>query len=107
MKYVINMVPQKSVVVVPVSLNDTGARKFTFILSNNGAVYTLTTETVDFLQAGGIEHACTIANGFAELDCFADMTATKGWYRCKLRITDTNGGVLNTAGFFLKVEGGA
>lgn len=106
MQYVIDMVPTKRVTVIPVSLNDTGARKFTFALVNGGAPYVLTAETVEYLQQGGIVHPCVVSNGVAELDCYADMTATAGAYRCKLRITDTSG-VLNTAAFILKVEGGA
>ncbi len=100
----IEMIPRKRVVKIYASQYDTGARKFEFELIHNGEAYPLTTETVTFVMPTGVEHDCTISNGRAVLDCYADMTAEAGVYRCKLRVTDTNGGVLNTAVVFMKVE---
>ncbi len=100
----LDMIPKTAALKIQVSQGDTGARRFIFALRAGNAPYTLTTETVTFVQSNGVEHACTIADGKAVLDCYADMSAAAGIYRCKLRIEDGNGGVLNTAAFRLKVE---
>lgn len=105
MEYKIDMIPQETATVIPVSQGDTSLRRFEFILTDGGNQIALSgTETAEFTQENGARHNCTIQNGKAILDAYADMTANAGQYRCKLKITESGGGVINSAAFVLKVE---
>lgn len=104
MIYTVDLIPAERVTVIRCSQGDTSLRRFAFALKIGASDYALTAETVTFIQSNGAEHACTIMNGLAVLDAYADMTAEPGTFRCKLKIEDNGGGVLYSAAFILEVE---
>lgn len=105
MQYKIDMIPQEIATVVPVSQGDTSLRRFEFVITSAGEQIALSaTETAEFTQENGARHNCTIQDGKAILDAYADMTANAGQYRCKIKITETGGGVISSAAFILRVE---
>ena len=104
MQYMINLIPQQRVTVIRCSEDDTTLRRFVFQLMVGSSEYALTDETVTYIQSNGAEHECTIENGMAVLDAYADMTADPGAYRAKIKIEDSGGGILYSAAFVLEVE---
>lgn len=103
MIYKINMVPGRAIQTVRVSQGDTSLRRFIFRLKYLTSDYALTDERVEFIQSNGAIHQCSIVNGLAVLDAFADMTAKAGHYIAKLRITNS-GEVTYSAMFDFIVE---
>ena len=105
MRYQISMIPKATVTRCGVSQGDTSLRKFEFELMQGAEMIALEgTETVEFIQSNGARHTCTIEQGRALLDAYEDMTAEPGSYRCKLKITETGGGIIYSAAFILEVE---
>ena len=104
MQYMINLIPQQRVTVIRCSEDDTSMRRFVFQLMVGSSEYALTDETVTYIQSNGAEHECTIEDGMAVLDAYADMTADPGAYRAKIKIEDSGGGILYSAAFVLEVE---
>ena len=99
------MIPQKESLELFCSQCDTSLRRFTFALYNgNTQVLIPSSATVLFQQSNGATHACSIENGLAVLNAYADMTAIPGRYRCNLKITEQDGGVIHSAVFTLNVE---
>lgn len=107
MMYTINLIPRMTVTVIPVSQEDTSLRRFQFRLQYDGADYVLTDETVELIMSNGATHPCTIEDGMAVLDAYADMTAEPGRFRSKLKIVDAGGGILFSAAFIIQIEEGA
>lgn len=105
MRYQISMIPKEAVTRCGVSQGDTSLRKFEFELMQGSQMIALNgTETVEFIQSNGSRHTCTIEQGRAYLDAYEDMTAEAGSFRSKLKITDTDGGIIYSAAFTLEVE---
>lgn len=104
MIYKVNLIPQQRVTVIRCSEDDTALRRFVFQLMVGSSEYALTDETVTYIQSNGSEHECTIEDGLAVLDAYADMTADPGAYRAKIKIEDSGGGILYSAAFILEVE---
>ena len=104
MIYIVNLIPQERITVIRCSAGDTSLRRFEFRLMVSASEYALTDETVTYIQSNGAEHQCTVTNGLAVLDAYADMTTDPGAYRAKLKIEDSGGGILYSAAFIMEVE---
>lgn len=104
MIYKVNLIPQERITVIRCSQGDTSLRRFTFQLLVGSSEYALTDEDITYIQSNGAEHSCTISDGLAVLDAYADMTTDPGAYRAKLKIEDSGGGILYSAAFIMEVE---
>ena len=103
--YRLNMIPKKETLEIFCSKGDTSLRRFIFELYNGDDQISLDgTETVEFQQSNGAVHSCSIEDGKVILNAYEDMTSDPGTFRSRLKITETDGGVIHSAVFTLKIE---
>lgn len=101
----LSMVPQKQSLELFCSQGDTSLRRFIFELYNGDDPVVLAgSETIEFQQSNGAVHSCSIEDGKVVLDAYEDMTSDPGTFRSRLKITETDGGVIHSAVFMLKIE---
>ena len=103
--YRLNMIPKKETLEIFCSKGDTSLRRFIFELYNGDDPVGLAgSEDIEFQQSNGAVHSCLIEDGKVILDAYEDMTSDPGAFRSRLKITETDGGVIHSAVFTLKIE---
>lgn len=103
--YTLNLIPKKETLEIFCSKGDTSLRRFIFELYNGDDPVGLAgSEDIEFQQSNGAVHSCLIEDGKVVLDAYEDMTSDPGTFRSRLKITETDGGVIHSAVFTLKIE---
>ena len=103
--YRLNMIPKKETLEIFCSKGDTSLRRFIFELYNGDDPVGLAgSEDIEFQQSNGAVHSCLIEDGKVVLNAYEDMTSVPGTFRSRLKITETDGGVIHSAVFTLKIE---
>ena len=99
----LNLIPKREYTRASCSWHDTTARKWQFHIYNEKDRWQIDADSVTLECSNGAEVPGTIENNTVVVDCTAEVSATPGHYRAKLRFTKGTA-ILHTQAFDLWVE---
>lgn len=82
-----NIIPKTEHTRITCSEGDTSLRKWAFELYADKERWTIDADSVSMQCSNGVEIPGTIEDNTAVFDCTAELSATAGNYRCKLKFT--------------------
>lgn len=83
----LNLIPKREYTMASCSQGDTTLRKWQFHIYNGATRWQIDADSVTLECSNGVEIPGTIEDNTAVFDCTAELSATAGNYRCKLKFT--------------------
>lgn len=99
----LNLIPKREYTRASCSQGDTTLRKWQFHIYNEKDRWQIDADSVTLECSNGAEVPGTIENNTVVVDCTAEVSASPGHYRAKLRFTKGTA-ILHTQAFDLWVE---